>query len=291
MSLQDRASDRHEREPSEGTLRSEDISVYSFAEIDSTLREAERRIVCGGIGERACLILAATQTGGFGRVDRRWMSPPGNLYWTLVVPIPAAAPVDHGPTFAACLAVADLALSLGVRSDAVSLKWPNDPLVFGKKIAGVLVQNHGAPRATAMRSYAAIGIGVNIATFPQDAFYPSTSFDAAGIATTVADGAEGLLRAYVARHNTWLAGGIAALMTDHRARLHGCDQPMTISLSTDRSNRITGINRGVEDDGALRVERAAGRIFRLHSGDVLPPLPSGREEEAPTATSDVREGR
>src|SRR5262245_2905409 len=107
-------------------------------EVDSTLFEAER-LIAAGLSETT-VIYAKSQTAGHGRFQRAWLSPPGNLYWTMIVPRERHWPNDQGLPFASGLAVVDCLQAVGVTSSLISLKWPNDPLVGGRKISGILIK-------------------------------------------------------------------------------------------------------------------------------------------------------
>ncbi len=95
------------------------------------------------------VVVAKEQTGGKGRNDRKWESPPGNLYFSLCTKVTRAATLRAGVAVAKCLD------DLGLK---VSLKWPNDVLVDGKKIAGILSEG--------VNNHVIIGFGVNVNKVP-----------------------------------------------------------------------------------------------------------------------------
>jgi BirA family biotin operon repressor/biotin-[acetyl-CoA-carboxylase] ligase len=126
-------------------------------EVDSTNAYAARRLPEISHGT---FVTAVAQTAGRGRLDRRWHSPPGsNVYMSGVVKafpavLPAALP--GALTLTMALAVCDAIERVGV---APTLKWPNDVLVDGRKVAGILAQaTYEGPQATA----AIVGVGVNV---------------------------------------------------------------------------------------------------------------------------------
>src|SRR5947209_11937916 len=126
-------------------------------------------------GERGPLwVTARRQSAGRGRRGRAWISPPGNLYATLLLTAPA--PGERWPqlSFVAALAVHDALVE--VASDCrplMAIKWPNDLLLAGAKFAGVLIEGEGDGAV-------AVGIGVNCARHPADTDYPATDLAAAG---------------------------------------------------------------------------------------------------------------
>ena len=124
-------------------------------------------------GERGPLwIRADQQVSGRGRLTRRWVSDPGNLYCSALLPKP------DGPaslaSFASAVAVHD-ALCQWLRGDQVRLKWPNDVLVEGRKIAGILCETVG--------DQVICGIGINIAHHPAETRWPATHLQAHTTAT------------------------------------------------------------------------------------------------------------
>lgn len=130
--------------------------------LDSTQNEA-RRIDqadrAAGRSPRSYVVLAESQTAGRGRLGRPWASPPGGLYATLAQDVDEA--VFDLPTLRAGLALAESLAHFGVET---KIKWPNDLLFEGHKIAGVLAEASAASQASAGRLY--LGIGVNLAASP-----------------------------------------------------------------------------------------------------------------------------
>ncbi|MDP9096387.1 MAG: biotin--[acetyl-CoA-carboxylase] ligase, partial [Pseudomonadota bacterium] len=141
--------------------------------------EAARQADAGKSGP--FVVCARAQTGGVGRHGRRWSSPPGNLYWTILLDDPADLPRDAGLAFAAGLATIDALAASGVSGGRLRLKWPNDILLDTRKLAGLLVE----ASVTGTRSRTIVGIGINIATCPPDTAFPATSLAEAGVHVSV----------------------------------------------------------------------------------------------------------
>ena len=144
--------------------------------IDSTNSEAQRRAAAGA--PAGTLIWARQQTAGRGRRGRAWQTPPGNLCFSLLLR-PAVTPAVAATLgFVAGLALAtaiDQLLPAGRRSE---LKWPNDLLVEGRKLAGILLEA-GASGPSRL-DHLILGIGVNVVAYPTDLPYPATSLAACG---------------------------------------------------------------------------------------------------------------
>src|SRR5437763_9935908 len=141
--------------------------------LDSTNAEA-LRLARGG--ERGPLwITARRQTAGHGRRGRSWISAPGNLHATLLLTEVGATECWPQLSFVAALAghdaIANVATAL---APGLSIKWPNDLLLHGAKVAGVLIEGESCGAV-------ALGIGINCATHPAGTDYPATDLSAAGI--------------------------------------------------------------------------------------------------------------
>ena len=128
--------------------------------VDSTNAEAFRRApdLSG-----PCWILAAEQTAGRGRRARAWSSPQGNFYATLVMQPHEAPQTVALRSFAAALALRDALAGATGTGAGLALKWPNDVLMNGGKVAGILLESHGSGQGVAAL---AIGIGVNLIAHP-----------------------------------------------------------------------------------------------------------------------------
>lgn len=149
--------------------RARGVRLLALESVDSTNDEARRLIEAG---ERGPLwVVAARQTRGHGRLGRDWISPPGNLHASLVLGDFGDAAVAPQLGF-----VAGVAAMRGLRAATgdvgrFALKWPNDLLLDGAKLGGILLENVGVPTgdARAPRAFVAIiGLGVNCAEAPRD---------------------------------------------------------------------------------------------------------------------------
>lgn len=209
------------------------------------------------------LVWARTQTAGRGRRGRGWHSPPGNLFLSALLR-PDALPGEAAQlSFAAALAVHDAAAEIlpsGVRTD---LKWPNDVLVEGRKVSGILLETAETPGEA--RPALVVGIGVNVAASPPDAAYPATCLAdhgaTADLATVLAAVARGIERWY----GRWRDGGFGPLRAAWLARARGVGDPITVRLP-DAS--LDGIFVDLDPSGALILDAVGGRRT-IGAGDVF----------------------
>lgn len=191
----------------------------------------------------------------------------------MVLPRERHWPVDHGLTFACGLAVIDCICAAGVESGLVTLKWPNDPLVDGRKISGILIKSSiTSPQATSA-GYVLIGIGINVLSHPKDIFFPATSLKDVGLAEIgVAFLRDQLTSAHLKRLQQWQAGGFGAIRPECGARLVGVGQRQQVATNRERTDVMERTNRGIDGDGSLMLEMPDGMIRLIHAGDILSPI-------------------
>jgi len=239
------------------------VPILALDEIDSTNAEARRRAEAGETGP--LWITAQRQTAGRGRRGRIWESGPGgNLAATLLTttdqPLAQAAQIS----FIAALAVADLVRAYVTR-DQAKVKWPNDVLVRGRKIAGVLIESGPAPGAG---QWLATGIGVNLTHEPAAAERPATSFALEGCDPPPAP--DEALTALAARlqdwSDVWRDEGFAPIAKAWTDRAYGLGQACRAHLG---AQVIDGVAEGIDLDGALRLRLADGVVRRISAGDVF----------------------
>ena len=187
-------------------------SLISCDTLGSTNAEALSRARVGARGP--LWIAAAQQTAGRGRRGNVWTSEAGNLYASLL--LSDAAPAVHLPElcFVVALAARDAVAAAGPAiASELKLKWPNDLLLDGRKLAGLLIEAESIGGRTATVA----GIGVNCAHHPRDTDYPATDLAAHGVSVAPDELFRELSAAMFAR----LRNGIAARASRRSAR-SGC---------------------------------------------------------------------
>ena len=238
------------------------VPILAFDEIDSTSAEARRRAEAGEVGP--VWITALRQNAGHGRRGRAWETGSGNLAATLLMTTDKPPAEAAQVSFVAALAVAGLA-RIHLAADLIKLKWPNDVLVGGRKVAGILVESG---RREEGRLWLAIGIGVNLATPPVVADRPATTFAEHAFAAPPAPNvalAE-LASAFDGWLGIWQTQGFAPIAEAWTQRAHGLGQPCIARLG---SETVEGVADGLDSDGALRLRLADGAIRRITAGDVF----------------------
>lgn len=236
--------------------------IESLDEIDSTNAEARRRAESGATGP--LWITAKRQTAGRGRRGRSWETGEGNLAATLLMVTERPAAEAAQLSFVAALAVADLAGAY-VPPPLVTLKWPNDPLIVGKKTAGILVES--GPHA-AGGLWLAVGIGVNLATPPAQADRPATAFAEHMVAPPPSPilALSRLVEAFERWRELWEQLGFAPIANAWTARAHGIGETCEARLPGET---IVGVAEGLDADGALRLRTRSGIVRRITAGEVF----------------------
>jgi BirA family biotin operon repressor/biotin-[acetyl-CoA-carboxylase] ligase len=238
------------------------LGLDVFDEIDSTQTEARRRALAGQAGPE--WIVARRQTAGHGRRGRAWDSPSGNLMATWFgrpgIEIARAPQVS----FVAALAVADLIERYA--SGRCTLKWPNDPLLDGAKVAGVLPDSAG--RSDGRLDWLMVGFGVNLAIAPTDTPYPAISIaEATGAAPDPDVALTILAAAWQRRFATWQAEGFAGTRAAWLARAHGLGKPIEVRLPNES---FPAVFEALDASGALIARLANGTLRTVAAGDVFP---------------------
>ena len=204
-------------------------------------------------------VAAGEQIAGRGRQGRDWVSTPGNLYASLLQPVPDV-PLDRlaSLSLVAGLALADSVVAAGI-SAPVQLKWPNDVLVAGRKTAGILIETVGQGASLA----AIIGCGLNLAHHPQGTRWPATHLAEHRRAIDPRDMLRLLAAAMDVRIEQWDAGaGLAGITQDWTSRAMGVGTRVQIA------NGAAGVFRGLAPSGALLVETDDGDTLLHHAGDI-----------------------
>jgi BirA family transcriptional regulator, biotin operon repressor / biotin---[acetyl-CoA-carboxylase] ligase len=233
------------------------------AEVDST-QQVARELARSG-AEEGTVVIAETQTAGRGRLGRAWHSPPGaNLYCSVLLR-PAVLPaVIPQLALVAGLAVARAIEGLGL---APALKWPNDVLLEGRKVVGILTEME----AELERVHVVIvGIGVNVnlaaAALPHYLREIATSLAiAAGRPIDRVGFTADLIAALEGDYRRFVEAGFAALRADYERRSALAGRHVTVRSS---DGETSGEVAGLDDDGALRLVDASGVVRRVIAGEV-----------------------
>jgi BirA family transcriptional regulator, biotin operon repressor / biotin---[acetyl-CoA-carboxylase] ligase len=231
--------------------------------VGSTNDEAKRLARAGA--EEGTVAWALEQTAGRGRRGRVWVSPRDNLHASVIVrpdcPVNRAAQLG----FVAALAVGDTLAMTFDGFEGLSYKWPNDVLVQGRKIAGILLESElGEGMAP---EFVVVGVGINLASSPGDAEFPATSIAEQGLGhVSPAEALAGFTHHFQAWVERWRADGFAPVRTAWRANAMSVGEAIRVRLD---AATLHGRFIDIDQEGALLLD-SAGELRHISAGDVFP---------------------
>ena len=229
-------------------------TLVALQSVGSTNDQAAR-LADGGAAE-GTVVWAREQSGGRGRRGRRWASPVGNLYSSTVLRpgCPAQRAAELG--FVAALAVADIVPP----GRAVRVKWPNDVLVDGGKVAGILPESAIGQNGKA--EHVVMGIGVNVGFAPR---LPEMRYPAAMLGGTVERALEKLAAALAGRLTQWRQDGFEPIRADWLAKAGPIGLDVDVKLGEEL---VRGRFAGIDGDGALLLDTPTGPR-KIVAGELL----------------------
>jgi BirA family transcriptional regulator, biotin operon repressor / biotin---[acetyl-CoA-carboxylase] ligase len=229
-------------------------TLVALHSVGSTNDEAARLADAGA--PEGTVVWSREQSGGRGRRGRVWASPVGNLYTSTILRPDCAAPRAAELGFAAALAVADI-----VPADrAVRVKWPNDVLVDGGKIAGILFES--AIGQTGQVQHVVAGIGVNVGFAPE---LPEMRYRGSALGGSVETALEKLTAALAARLAEWRREGFATVRAAWLAKAGPLGAEVDVKLG---DGLVRGRFAGLDREGALLLDTASGPR-KIVSGELL----------------------
>lgn len=236
-----------------------DWRLEHFETLDSTSSEALRRVEIGE-AQHGLAICADQQQAGRGRHGRPWQSSAGNLYLSLLLD---AQKVPCTPDFLPLLA------GLAVRqscmhwlpSHTLQLKWPNDVVLQGQKLAGILLES----REQGGIRWLVVGIGINLANAPEGLPFPATCLLVQGADVTPSKAAEGVLTAFSAMLGACAARGQAELAAEWMQHAWGRGNLLTMQAG---KRQLSGVFAGISPEGAVWLDTPGGRLT-LTQGEIM----------------------
>lgn len=218
-------------------------------------------------------VVSERQEGGRARRGRSWTSEPGNLYASALLIDPCAP--RHLPElpFVSVLAAADAVFRATDGHRTPGIKWPNDLMLSGRKLAGILLET---TRTGDGRTAVAVGIGINCRHYPFATETPATSLLTEGADVLPERLFDELAAAFAARLDQWCAGaGFAAIRAAWLARAVGIGSRIRVRLVDGEDG---GVFEAIDEAGLLILARDDGSRRTVSAGDVFFPL-SGRTSE------------
>jgi len=190
------------------------------------------------------IILADIQTGGKGRMGRSWASPVGNLYFSLLLKPQKSIDISSQISFVAAVAMGLAIAEFAQNTAQINYKWPNDILIAGKKIAGILLQSD--------EGFVVLGVGVNINSHPKNTSYPATNLQNEGF---VMKNKEDLLNKFLDNfadlYQKWQDFGFEPIRNLWLKQAFNLNKEITANLANES---LKGVFKDLDKNGNLILE-------------------------------------
>ncbi|MCE3233328.1 MAG: birA [Rickettsiaceae bacterium] len=231
-----------------------------FPIIDSTNEEA-KRLINFGEAVHGQVIIADQQTGGHGRYGRKWESPTGNLYMSLILKLSANLEKIAQISFVMALAVGQALLEILPQNSILQYKWPNDVLVNKKKISGILLESI----VKGSNINLIVGVGVNIANAPKNVGIPVTCLKNCGLLEVTSEQLfTKILELFEKELNLWQNGEFSYIRDRWLQYAYKINEQIEVNLG---GQKMSGIFKGVNSDGELEL-LIDGNLKLIPAGEV-----------------------
>ncbi|NQU59466.1 MAG: biotin--[acetyl-CoA-carboxylase] ligase [Rhodospirillales bacterium] len=236
--------------------------LITLEHIDSTNEEAKRLAQDGA--PEGVVVWAKEQSAGRGRRGRSWESGPGNLYCSILLRPDCHAFKAMQLSFVAALAMTEAVSSVLPKGAFVNCKWPNDVLVEGRKVSGILLESQTIPLGG--MEWLIIGAGLNIKSFPDDVEFPATSLLREGAnKVTVERMLETFCLRFWAGYVMWKNLGFQPTRKAWLRRAAWLGKEISVRLEHET---LKGEFKALDSDGAL-ILLHNGDERRITAGDVF----------------------
>lgn len=246
------------------------FKLAAFESVDST-NDTLRQMAQDG-AQTNTVVWAKEQTKGRGRRGRTWVSAPGNFFCS-VLQRPNISIADAAKaSFVTCLAIHSAIVEVVDQSDVkIECKWPNDVLINGHKVSGILLESQAQPYSKNNQpslDWLIIGIGINLPHSPDDTPYPSSCINAYRSEELMPEEMlEIFLRHFQIWFERWETLGFAPIRNAWLERAKGFGEQIIVNLETEQ---LTGLFESLDQDGAL-VLRTSHSKRLITAGDVFFP--------------------
>lgn len=240
--------------------------VLEQVEVASSSNDLAKQLAEQG-APAGTVVWVTRQTSGRGRYNRTWVSPEGNLFCSLILRPQVSLSEAANLGFVAALAVMDAAARFLNGNAELRCKWPNDVLLQGRKLSGILLESKGSGEEGV--EWLVLGIGINLRHYPAEADFPATSMKAR-LGEDAPDAAamlEVLLDAFAFWYGLWEGQGFASIRQAWLEKAYDLGGRIRVRLG---EREMTGRFCDLDAQGALVLEDQSGKRHRITAGDVFP---------------------
>lgn len=236
--------------------------IYDYPVVGSTNDEA-KILLENGAGE-GTVVRAERQTAGRGRRGRRWISEPGNLYFSLILMPKCPLLQVSQLSFVMAVAVGEAVLPFLKSPKILSYKWPNDLLLNKHKVAGILIETES--EAGQLAETCIVGIGLNLTSIPDHPAYPVTALNDHVKSSFIPDIlSTELLEQIKIYYEVWKKEGFEPIREKWLERAHSLGQDVNITVG---GKSMSGRFKGLSQEGALLLKGKNGDVQMLMSAEI-----------------------
>lgn len=229
-------------------------------ETGSTNADIAARLRAGEFVPEDCWLVADRQSAGRGRQGRDWFDGNGNFMGSTLVHLQAGDPAPATLSLLTGLAVYEAISGCpGAQGSMIMLKWPNDVMAGGAKLAGILLERIG--------DAVVVGIGVNLVSAPEVPDRETIALADLGAEPKRDTFAEDLARIFHLELERWRNFGLAPIIKRWLAVAHPKGTPLAVKVSGEAT--LTGTFDGLGEDGSLQLRLADGSSRVIHAGEVI----------------------
>ena len=243
-----------------------DYHLLSYDVLDSTNEEAKR--LAGGGASHGAVIWAKRQNSGKGRMGREWISAEGNLFVSILLSPECDLATCSQLSFVAAVAGAETLAGIVPGDEDISCKWPNDILLNGKKLGGILLESfttadeHGRDK-----QWVVVGVGINVDSFPEHVMFPATCLREAGVEIISAKIVlSRFVYNFIHQYDAWVKGGFKPVQREWSKRAYRLGHAVEVLMG---DKKIEGVFDGIDAAGRLLVRAESGAITGISAGDVF----------------------
>jgi len=242
----------------------DDYHLLSFDTLDSTNEEAKRLAKAGGA--HGAVVWAKKQTGGKGRLGREWVSQEGNLFVSILLK-PEKPLVELSQlSFVSGVAVVEALADMFGKSHKLACKWPNDVLLDGKKLSGILLESFHCE--TDGKHWVVVGVGVNVDSHPSHTEFPATCLTEAGVELVSAKIVlSRFIHHFIECYNEWSNKGFTPIRKRWLASAWNIKKEITARLPDEE---ISGVFQDIDDAGSLILKDKKGEKHTIFAADIFP---------------------
>ncbi len=244
----------------------ESYHLLSYDVLDSTNEEAKRHADNGGT--HGAVVWAHQQTSGKGRMGREWVSPDGNLYVSALLQPTCSLAERTQLAFLTAVSMLDTLEPILGKAGEVSCKWPNDILLDGKKIGGILLESFQTTNDFGRtQEWIVVGLGLNIMHHPESGMrYPATSLKAAGIELISAKIVlSRFVYNFIMRYDAWQEFGFSPIRECWEKAAFGMGEMVDVQVGDES---ISGIYESIDDAGCLMLRVNDEKVIPINASDV-----------------------